>query len=950
MKSIRERRSGLFLTISGLAIVGSLFVLGACASRAGTPTAAPPVPSTAAPRPSVALPSVTSSVTRTPGATRTPVPATASAPTLPPPTPTETFSPVATLSVVDRERCGSLIAYVRDGGLWLMHTDGSSQRELAPGAKGRPAWSPDGRSLAYQPDEEPGLRIADLSVGQVRTVAVREGCFASDPAWSPDGSKIAFRQVCGPDDLVAGSLVFLDTASGSLSEELLTDISSPTWSPDGAQIAVIQGRAERFPDTSILLCARDGTGCSTFSDRNYIQSIAWSPNGEYIAAGVVGDPADTTGASGGAATPKVRLLPLKGGQERELTGMEPAWGPDSQRLLRTAGRYGLAIYVVDVSGAKYQELAPGASPAWQRCGSQDAGASAGDLEVYRGWSIYDTQKQYPFEVRFASAQWVLNGSVLRHKQIPGCDLNLNPMPTGAEMCEPPTEGVLTRESSTGVLTRESSTWDWKAFRCPKIGLIAYHTSVPPLEYGFVVTWDRQLSQEAAAQCRIAAETVIGTFDLVGSSRAEGTTPDACISGLFYHQEPGQRMFSLLRFYHDGMVLSTATTPGTGEDLRAAWTSVRTWFNREKLGDGRQIGTGTYTLNDQIIAIKQTINGSVVDFAGTYTGEVLDLNWNSQATGASGRWQYERMAIDDPDSTQCELLSLGSPSPTQTVPETRAGRILFLSNRDRPNDKVYQDGTEHEMYVMDADGSNQTRLSTGLKVRYSERLSVSPDGTRILIDKDTPAGQFALSYVSLAEPDRRVKLADGFASSPVWSPDGRHIAYCAGSGSGSEQVIVMNADGSNAQPLTVGPDRHLFVDWSPDGRQLAFMRDYQLYVMNADGTEQRLLLTGFVRNLAWSPDGTMIAFEGGDWLEDQEGNGGDIWIVNSDGSDPRNLTNSPDFYDAGPAWSPDSAAIIFSSQNRRVGLSKAQIAGVGLSIGQVIYLTDVGDNRAPVWAK
>ena len=296
------------------------------------------------------------------------------------------------------------------------------------------------------------------------------------------------------------------------------------------------------------------------------------------------------------------------------------------------------------------------------------------------------------------------------------------------------------------------------------------------------------------------------------------------------------------------------------------------------------------------------------------------------------------------------MRVGSPSPAQTTSEARSGRILFLSNRDRPNDTVYQDGTEHELYVMDADGSNQTRLSTELRIRYSEQLSVSPDGTRILIDKDTPAGQFALTYVSLAEPDTRVKLADGFASSPVWSPDGRRIAYCAGSGSGSEQVIVMNADGSEARPLTAGSSRHLFVDWSPDGRRLAFMRDYQLYVMNADGGELRPLLAGFARNLAWSPDGTMIAFEGGARLDDQEGNGGDIWVVNMDGSNPRNLTNTPDFYDAGPAWSSDSATLVFSSQNRRMGLSKAQIARVGLSDGQVIYLTDQGDNRAPVWVK
>lgn len=809
MRSIRVFGCALPPMVIGMMIIGALFALGACAPRAETPIAAPTAPAatdTSQPATPTALP------TATPPATpaSTPTPETTHTPTVLLMTPTAALSPAATLNAAEQARCGSLVAYVREGGLWLMNADGSDQRALAPGANGRPTWSPDGRSLAYQPDGAPGLRIADVISGRVRAAAAREGCFATDPAWSPDGGTIAFRQVCGPDESAAGKLVFLDTATGSTSAELLADISSPTWSPDGAQIALIQGRAGRFPGTSILICARDGTGCVTFSDRDYVKSITWSPDGQFIAATVVGDPADTSGASGGAATPKVRLLPLKGGKEQVLTGMDPAWAPDSKRLLRTAGRYGLAIYVVDIGGAKYQELAPGASPAWQRC-DQKTAAPEGEQSSYRGWSIYDAKKESPFEVRFSAIDWLLDGSLLRHKQIPGCELNLNPAPTGAEMCGAPVEGVSTFGRST---------WDWKAFKCPKTGMVAYHTSVESLEYIMLASWSRKLSQDALAQCRAAAEAMIGTFSTSAMPPASSASPTPEAS--------------------PAVAASTAAKP--------------------------------------------------------------------------------------------------------------AGRILFLSNRDRPNDKVYQDGTEHELYIMDADGRNQTRLSTELRIRYSERLSVSPDGARILIDKDTPSGQFALSYVPLAEPDLRVKLADGFASSPVWSPDGRRIAYCAGSGSGGEQVIVMNADGSDARPLTNDGSRHLFVDWSPDGSKLAFMRDYQLYVMNIDGSDQRPLLAGFARNLAWSPDGTMIAFESGARLDDQQGNGGDIWVVNADGSNPRNLTHSPDFYDAGPAWSPDSATIAFSSQNRRVGLSKAQIARVGLSDGQMIYLTDVGDNRVPVWVK
>lgn len=151
-------------------------------------------------------------------------------------------------------------------------------------------------------------------------------------------------------------------------------------------------------------------------------------------------------------------------------------------------------------------------------------------------------------------------------------------------------------------------------------------------------------------------------------------------------------------------------------------------------------------------------------------------------------------------------------------------------------------------------------------------------------------------------------------------------------------------------MTAISSRHLFVDCSPDGSKLAVMRNYQLSVMNADGSDQRPLLAGFARNPAWSPEGIMIAFEGGARLDDQQGNGGDIGVVNADGSNPRNLTNSPDFYDAGSAWSPDYATIAFSSQRKKIEKPTAQIAMMSLLNRHVIYLTSLGDNRAHAWVK
>ncbi|MDE0368721.1 MAG: GDSL-type esterase/lipase family protein, partial [bacterium] len=106
-------------------------------------------------------------------------------------------------------------------------------------------------------------------------------------------------------------------------------------------------------------------------------------------------------------------------------------------------------------------------------------------------------------------------------------------------------------------------------------------------------------------------------------------------------------------------------------------------------------------------------------------------------------------------------------------------------------------------------------------------------------------------------------------------------------------------------------------WSPDGTRLAFVHkqdpgdDNEIWVMNADGTNPRNLTGNSSEEFqpAWSPDGTRIAY-----VSNQGGNY-DIWVMNADGTNRQNLTNRPDF-DREPAWSPDGTRIAFSSE--RIG--------------------------------
>ncbi len=151
--------------------------------------------------------------------------------------------------------------------------------------------------------------------------------------------------------------------------------------------------------------------------------------------------------------------------------------------------------------------------------------------------------------------------------------------------------------------------------------------------------------------------------------------------------------------------------------------------------------------------------------------------------------------------------------------------------------------------------------------------------------------------------------------PVWSPDGKHIAFTSSrasrDGNYNTEIYVMEADGSNPRRLTYHEDRDEEPVWSPDGKHIAFMSDrhyyWEIYVMEADGSNPRRLTYNSDENRSpsWSPDGKHIAFTSN--RDDNE----DIYVMEADGSTPRRLTYH-EAHDRSPSWSPDGQHIAFTS--------------------------------------
>ena len=256
-----------------------------------------------------------------------------------------------------------------------------------------------------------------------------------------------------------------------------------------------------------------------------------------------------------------------------------------------------------------------------------------------------------------------------------------------------------------------------------------------------------------------------------------------------------------------------------------------------------------------------------------------------------------------------------PSPTPT-PEaesviTPGGQIAFYSDRDG----------NLEIYIMNADGSQVTRLTND--PAFDDSPALSPDGARIafLTGRHDPAPRLPdLKYeLYLVNSDgsalRRLTTTEAAEGHPAWSPDGTRIVFDADyDGDGYAEIYAMDVENLEVTRLTSSTANDQFADWSPDGRQIAFASDrngnWDIFVMQSDGSDQHALTDSLDWELfpAWSPDGTRIAFNG---LAPRSRNT-DIFVMRADGSDVRQLTDAPGF-DENPTWSPDGSAIAFQAQ-------------------------------------
>jgi TolB protein len=310
------------------------------------------------------------------------------------------------------------------------------------------------------------------------------------------------------------------------------------------------------------------------------------------------------------------------------------------------------------------------------------------------------------------------------------------------------------------------------------------------------------------------------------------------------------------------------------------------------------------------------------------------------------------------------------------PLARSGQIAFRRFFD-------MERTTGAIFLINPDGSGDRQITLPPQGGLDDQPNWKPDGSRILFTRqlspDNPdGGSFWTIKPDGSDPEL---LSPGCAggppkclvneqkNTPVYSPDGRQIAYGWAAGEVRDdigqiqfsEVYMMNADGSNPHPLTsftkdapysqdVGPGA-----WSPDGRQLVIERSMSpvgepaggraLFVINADGGGLRQLTPWALRaggRADWSSDGRRIVFR---TIPANDAPGGNIYTIRPDGTGLRELAHLPPT--AMPAelgFSPDAKWIVFTNGGASKDLFVMRANGTGI---RQITRTELSENW-PDW--
>ncbi|MHA1211301.1 MAG: beta-propeller fold lactonase family protein [Candidatus Heimdallarchaeota archaeon] len=291
--------------------------------------------------------------------------------------------------------------------------------------------------------------------------------------------------------------------------------------------------------------------------------------------------------------------------------------------------------------------------------------------------------------------------------------------------------------------------------------------------------------------------------------------------------------------------------------------------------------------------------------------------------------YGISLFNEPETAQT-LVSNETLDPSNDISEdlndkSYAGFVAYIHNSD--------------IYIMNSDGFNTVNVTNTNDIAEMNP-KISFDGKKILFQILEDSNIYLID----SDGNNRVQVTSDLNKydMPAWSPDDR-IVFVLKSET-NKTLMIMDIDGSNQKILVEGesPNTQIFDPvFSPGGELIAFSYNFDIYIMNSDGTNLTQLTTDskWATSPSFSPDGNRLVYSDRGIPECNRCEKNEIFVMDIDGTNKVNISNNPE-YDQSPTWSASNNRIIFVSK-RDGTLNISSIDPDGSNFKQLTF--DYGSN-------